>query len=169
MNLIYHPIEFHGYTEQNSLRYAVLRQRVECLSRDADEQDLMLFGFEHSNDCDRELHYQVPNWHEDFDAIIERFPQARIIRAIAHDPLLGFSEQMMVKRGLLEIEPYIDRQIVRYNHHVYLDRTGLPVYAQNKLSLSGEFADQDYRIMLTGADIQIGKPDPILAFAGKQE
>lgn len=162
MNIVYHPIQFLGYEESGNVRYAHLEQEIDCISI-ADEENLQLFGFENKKSI-RTLLYQVPQWHNDFQSILARYPMARIIRAISHSPLMTATENVMVQKGYGRIESYIERQLVRFNNSVYLDRIGLPVYAQNKLSLTGKFADQDYRIVYTGAEIEVGEAEPILAF-----
>lgn len=166
MNIIYHRIKFLGYKElDNQFKYAHLTQVVECATSQADEQDLLLFGFENQRQ-ERVLLYQVPINHTDFEVILEKYPSARIIRSIGYEPILSSTEELLISKGLLDISPILSRQLVRYQSTLFLDKAGMPIYCQNKLSLTGEFSDQDYRINLSDTDLPDGKPDPILAFAG---
>jgi len=164
MNLIYYAIKFVGYTTPaNGVKYARLEQRVECAS-DTSQEDLVLMGFSAESKMVRELFYQVPEHHQDFETLLERYASAKIIRTISHEPICTSTEHAMLSRGLVDLTKIIERQIVRFKNSVYLDLAGLPVYAQNKLSLTGELNDQDLRPSPCAAELEYGEAEPIIAF-----
>lgn len=169
MNIISSPIMFTGYSApQAGVKYALLKQQVECVCGESDEFDLALFGFtEPEGENVRELHYLVPISHTGFQELLEKYPDARIIRTLSHEPILSTTEQLMMDRGLLQLDGFLENQLVRFHDELFLDRMGLPVYAKNKLSLSGNIPDQDIRITPCGAEIEIGEAEPVLAFATK--
>jgi hypothetical protein len=168
MNIISKPIEFTGYTvPQDGTKFALLKQQIECVCGESDEFDLALFGFTEPGSNIRELYYSVPEGHTDFQELLIKYPDCRIIRMLAHEPILSTTERLMVDRGILRLESFMSNQLVRFHDELFLDRMGLPVFAKNKLSLSGNIPDQDLRIPPCGAELQIGEAEPVLAFATK--
>ncbi len=162
MDRFYYPVKFNGYTvPENGTKFARLSQQIECSSSEVDPFDLALFGFTQEHNNIRELLYQVDVSHDSFQELVDKHPQCRIIRILSYEPILSLTERMMVDKGVLKITPFMENQLVRFQDGLFLDRQGMPVYAKNRLTLSGDLPDQDLRIPFSDADLQIGDAEPV--------
>lgn len=164
MKLTYHELVTGAAKTYAHRTFVRMEQRIDC-SRQVgiDYEEVKLFGFSstaHKSSIIRSLLYEIPNHItiQDFLEILDSYPNSRIIRQISHEPVISLTEREFVRSGLLRIEQIARRQLVRDGGSVYTDRYGMPVYAQNKLSLTGEYQDQDYRITVGDAALEVDLP-----------
>jgi hypothetical protein len=159
MRLTYGDLELGEVKKLSGHVFVHLRQRIDCKTADGDNYgEVRLFGFTPGDSqITRKLLYQVPEGTGiyEFEEILDSYPGARIIRTISHEPVVSLTDREFVRGGLISIESIARRQLVRDRETVYTDRYGMPVYAQNKLSLTGQFSDTDYRLHSNDAWIQV--------------
>lgn len=159
MKLTYEELVTGAAKKYAGSTFLSMKQVIECERQvGTDYEEVKLFGFDptkHLSSTLRTLLYEIP-YHitiQDFLEILDSYPNARIVRQIAHEPVVSPTDREFVRSGILRIEQIARRQLVRDGRSVYADRYGMPVYAQNKLSLTGEYQDQDYRITVDAAAI----------------
>lgn len=161
MQQTYHELQIAGVKRVKDIPFLELEQKIDCSTVDGiDYEEVKLWGFTPGDSSIvRKLLYQIPDSATlmDMEDLIQSYPLARIIRQISHEPVVSPSEREFVQQRLVSIEAIARRQLVRDNSTVYTDRYGMPVYAQNKLSLTGEYGDQDYRSGTNYAAIEVGK------------
>lgn len=162
MMLTYHDLDILEARKMSGKNFVHLAQRIDCEVADGDDyREIKLLGFDKtktgSSTTLRKLLYEIPQSASifEFEHILASYPAARIIRTISHEPVISLTEREFVRQGLISIETIARRQLIRDSSTVYTDRYGMHVYAQNKLSLTGQFSDQDYRIGSNDAWIQV--------------
>ncbi len=159
MRLTYGNLELGKLRRLSGHSFVELSQRIDCKTADGDDYgEVRLFGFTPGDSqITRKLLYQIPEGSGiyEFEEVLVSYERARIIRTISHEPVISQTDREFVRQGLISIESIARRQLVRDRDSVYTDRYGMPVYAQNKLSLTGQFSDTDYRLHSNDAWIEV--------------
>lgn len=159
MLLKYHEVDILETKHISGSTFLSLRQTIDCRTADGDDYaEVKLFGFTPGTSSTiRKLLYQVPDDTTafTFESVLHSYPMARIVRVISHEPILSIQDREFIKQGLLGIDSIARRQLIRDGDSVYTDRYGMPVYGQNKLSLTGSYSDQDQRLETNAAWIKV--------------
>lgn len=162
MKLTYHELRTGAAKKYAGRTFMRMEQKIDCIRQvGIDYEEVKLFGFSSTaseSSILRSLLYELPHHLkvQDFLEILDSYPNSRIVRQISHEPVISPAEREFIKSGLIRMEQIARRQIVRDRGSIYIDRYGMAVYAQNKLSLTGEYQDQDYRITVGNAMVSSG-------------
>lgn len=160
MKITYGLLTLERLIHKGSAHYAHLRQIINCeLSNDEVDHEIRLLGFNSNGSCTRDVYYRIParTNQEEFELFLQSYPDARIIRVIDHEAVLSTRQRERVQSGVVSVADIAKTQIILdEDKRVVVDLFGLPVFGQNRLSLSGNIQDQDYRWPLTpsGAEIE---------------
>jgi hypothetical protein len=147
------PIMFLGYVQpdpNSSYKYGHITQRVEYASTIPTLRE-KVYNYRGS---ERSLMFLLPANNNTFHLLLEKQPQARIIRTISNEPILTTNEQLLVDHGLELLSYYAEKQLlVDENQKLILDEYGLAIYTKDRLFMSTVLEDQDLRIPPCAADL----------------
>jgi len=159
MKITYGLLILERLIHKGSAHYAHLKQHINCeLSNDEVQHESELLGFNSNGSCTREVYYRIParTQKEDFELFLQSYPDARIIRIIDNEAVLSQRQRERVQSGVVSMADIAKTQVILdKDKRAVIDLFGLAVYGQNRLSLSGNLQDQDYRWPLTASGAEI--------------
>ena len=151
------PIMFLGYVQpdpNSTYKYAHITQTVEYSST-VSASNKRVYDY---RGTERSLMFLLAANNNTFHQLLQKQPDARIIRTISNEPILTTQEQLLVDHGLELLSYYAEKQILIDEHRQpILDEYGLAIYIKDRLFMSVVLEDQDLRIPPCAADLVDGE------------